>query len=160
MPVPAAIARPTRADEYRRRARRLRATLAAHPARLQRKLRDLADRHDGPAAAANRSQPIPTPSHDRRARAFAEEVASRMDGPVLRYSQRRELLAVAQRTGIGRFEANLIIAAVRHRQVENHSSEAAPGDSAPRRAFSLAPVLVVLTVESIIASGIWQICSA
>jgi len=83
-----------------------------------------------------------------------------MDGPVLRYSQRRELLAVAQRTGIGRFEANLIIAAVRHRQVENHSSEAAPGDSAPRRAFSLTPGLVVLAVESLIASGIWQICSA
>lgn len=37
-----------------------------------------------------------------------------MDGPLLRYSQRQRLLRDAEQRGIGRFEANLVIAAVQH----------------------------------------------
>ena len=160
MPVSAATANPTRADEYRRQARRLRATLAPRPTHLHRKLRELADRHD--AAAAEESVPCSAlpHRHDRRAGAFAEEVAARMNGPVLRYSQRKALMSAAQRVGIGRFEANLIIAAVRHRQVAGHASHVPAENAVPRRALSFVPVVVVLAVESLVALGIWRIWSA
>lgn len=47
---------------------------------------------------------------------FAQQVQTAMDGRVLRYSNRLHLLAEARRMGIGRFEANLIIAAIQHRR--------------------------------------------
>jgi hypothetical protein len=48
-------------------------------------------------------------------RAFTYQVALATQGPVLRYSQRLQLLALANEAGIARFDANLIIAAI-----ENH----------------------------------------
>ena len=95
--------------EYRRQARRLRARLAHRPAELYRTLRALADQAD---LAAGR----PRLGLESPAARFASHVRQCTDGQVLRYSQRTELIDAAERQGIGRFEANLIIAAVLHRQ--------------------------------------------
>jgi len=46
--------------------------------------------------------------------AFASAVRECLDGPVLRYSLRKALLKQASRLGVGRFEANLVIAEVQH----------------------------------------------
>src|SRR4051794_38981135 len=46
---------------------------------------------------------------------FADWVRDQLDGPLLRYSARLVLLKEAQRRGLGRFEANLVIASVLHR---------------------------------------------
>src|SRR4051794_28413515 len=51
-------------------------------------------------------------------RSFAREVAHATTGPVLRYSHRLQLLELAKRGGIDRFDANLIIAAIEHRTVK------------------------------------------
>jgi hypothetical protein len=91
---------------YVRQARRLRATYTAQPGRLHAALRNLS-----PAA-----EPAPGAADDSIAQ-FAKGVGallSRENG-LLRYSARLELLRVAQRMGIERFAANLIIAAVQQR---------------------------------------------
>ncbi len=46
--------------------------------------------------------------------AFADLVRRSLDGPVVRYSRRQDLLHTARHLGIGRFAANLIIARVQH----------------------------------------------
>ncbi len=86
-----------------------------------RALRELADRQDAMGDAnlsgertTNVHGPFETSVTARSASGFAELVRDRMDGPVLRYSHRTRLLSDAARRGIGRFEANLIIAAVQH----------------------------------------------
>ena len=48
------------------------------------------------------------------AREFADIVASQLVGTVLPWSQRESLVRLAELQGIGRFDANLIIAAVQH----------------------------------------------
>jgi hypothetical protein len=47
-------------------------------------------------------------------RAFSRHVAERLNGRLLRYSQRMEFLKAAERLHINRFRANLIIAIVQH----------------------------------------------
>ena len=93
------------------------------------------------------------------ARVFADEVARAFDGPVLRYSARRALLRSSRRFGIGDFEANLVIAAVQHERrsaVAQEAPAAAPQAVRPR--FLLAPLFLVLAVESLVAAGVWQVC--
>lgn len=82
-----------------------------------------------------------------------------MDGPVLRYTRRRALVAKAKVLGIGDFEANLIIAAVQHGRRKSGAAMI-PGNEGRTnaRAWSLAPLLVVIAVESLLAMGIWQLC--
>lgn len=47
---------------------------------------------------------------------FAEAVAERLEGGLLRYSKRLELLELAKELGIERFQAALLIAQVQYRQ--------------------------------------------
>ena len=58
---------------------------------------------------------FPFQSHRAVAEAFAAEVERSLEGGVLRYSRRATLLRQARERGIGRFDANLIIATVQHR---------------------------------------------
>jgi hypothetical protein len=150
---------------YCRDARRLRGTLAHQPARMHRKLRELASRQEPATRAPQARYVSPAGLSGRsvapRARAFADEVARALDGPVLRYSARRALLRSAYRFGIGDFEANLVIAAVQHERrsaVAQKPPAAAPQPARPR--FLLAPLLLVLAVESLVAAGVWQVCFA
>ena len=139
---------------YRREARRLRHVYADRPERLHRALGDLARRTDalttarrGPTrATARRVRPsayhaLLTGTHttpfavDR----FAASVASQLDGPVLRYSSRLALLRDADQIGLGRFQANLLIAAVQHEA----GGDATPGSPSPLRTPRLLlPVLI------------------
>jgi hypothetical protein len=136
---------------YCRAARRVRATHARRPARLYRELQYLGTRY----TAAHRAPLLPS-TPPSRAQAFAHEVAARLDGPVLRQSQRRSLLAGARKLGIGRFEANLLIAAVQHEKApEACRVKAEP--AAARSAWRFAPVAVALTVQGLIAWGAWHV---
>jgi hypothetical protein len=81
-----------------------------------------------------------------------------MEGTVLRYAERRNLLAAARRMGIGTFEANLIIAAVQHgRRNEPVAAVATPNERGNGRYRVLGPTLVALTLESILIIGAWQV---
>ena len=125
---------------------------------MHRKLREL-------AAARSAGQPTETVVirsaranvAESQARGFAERVAGAMEGPVLRYAARRSLLRQARGLGIGDFEANLIIAAVQH---ERRKSVSTRVESAPKmptgRMGSLAPLLVVVAVEVLVALGAWH----
>lgn len=85
------------------------------------------------------------------AQTFADLVRERMDGPVLRYSQRTRLIREAEQRGIGRFEANLIIAAVQH-QVGATRCDVEPGASRS----SWIPVIVgFCATQCAIAIGVW-----
>lgn len=80
---------------------------------------------------------------------FADYVRARLDGPILSYSQRLNLLKEAQRRAIGRFEANLVIAKVLHQEGMTQTYELKP------RSTRLPLILAVATVQLAIIAGIW-----
>lgn len=137
---------------YRRQARRLRHVFRHKPGELHLSLRQLSDRHD--AAYQATSQPRGWKAIIRQpARDFADEVARQMDSKVLPYSKRLALLDAAENEGIGRFQANLIIAAVQHQMAD----EQAPSTAPTGRALSLAPVLAFVVVQSVILLALWAV---
>ena len=84
---------------------------------------------------------------------FAGMVRQSLDGPILRYSQRAALLKEAGRLGVGRFDANLIIASVLHGLGKRQEYQMVPR-SYPRW---LATVLVVLVLQAAIVVGAWWV---
>lgn len=87
---------------------------------------------------------------------FAALVRERMDGPVLRYSRRTDLIRAAERSGIGRFEANLIIAAVQHEARERlGTDETRPSRRTFPSWFSVA--LAVIATQTAILLGVWSL---
>jgi hypothetical protein len=132
------------ADDYRRAARRLRATLGHDRPRLYRSLQSLSARRLQPAEPA-----------EGPASRYATLITQSLDGTVLRYSERQKLLRVAKHFNIDRFEANLLIAAVQHRiKAVQAKSEAA----APANPWVLALGLFI-AVQSVIAFAIWKLMS-
>jgi hypothetical protein len=110
---------------YRAAARLLRGSFASDPVRLQRSLLELARREDARRdAASRRADPVVSALHGmvngEAAERFAELVRQHLGGPVLCYEDRQSLLRAAARLGIGRFDANLIIAAMQHRAEGKH----------------------------------------
>src|SRR5215213_4693897 len=100
-----------RSDGYRRRARRVRGACWGRPVLMHRRLRELSTEYDRECRSVAPATYVP----GNGARAFAAAVEGRVDaGGILRYSKRLELLKIARGFGIGRFEANLVIAAVQH----------------------------------------------
>ena len=83
---------------------------------------------------------------------FAQWVQLQLDGPVLRYSARLVLLQEAQRRGLGRFEANLIIAGVLHR-----AGMAQEYEMRPQSAQWLAPLMTFVVVQSALLLGAWWV---
>jgi hypothetical protein len=140
---------PSRAGAYCRAARRIRGRWSDRPGRLHRELRDLAARHDADRLA-------PPPLGHGTCGTFAREVVRRLEGPVLRHAERRRLLASARRMGIGRFEANLIIAAVQHGRRPEVTSQAPQS----RRRWGLTPIALVIGTEMAIAWGAWLVFHA
>ena len=90
------------------------------------------------------------PAQSAPARHFAEYLAGQMGSPVLRYSQRLALLRAARRFGVGRFEANLLIAAV----LERHRRQVAEPDSVAWP-DALLQVATFLLVEGALLLGAW-----
>ena len=139
---------------YCRAARRLRGRLAGRPVRLHRALRELEMAETAPA-------PLRGGVATERvgiAGGFAVEVGRRMDGPVLRLAQRRALLAKAHRMGIGRFEANLVIAAVQHErraEARPHLSVSSATDAPVVR--WTAPAVLAAALQALIAWSAWRV---
>jgi hypothetical protein len=84
---------------------------------------------------------------------FAAEVARRMDGPVLRYSQRQSLLASALGRGIGRFQASLIIAAVQHERGDPRFTREAAG----KRPGGWRMIGVIALTQLLTILGAWHV---
>jgi hypothetical protein len=84
-------------------------------------------------------------------RAFSRHVAERLNGRMLRYSQRLEFLKAAQRLRINRFRANLIIAMVQHQ-----SPPTAQIKPEERTSSRLGPIIAgVLLAELATVAGVW-----
>jgi hypothetical protein len=82
-----------------------------------------------------------------------------MGGPVLRYSHRTRLIRAAERSGIGRFEANLIIAAVQHEAGERRAAERVrPSQrTCPSWLSSALAALAALATQAAILFGFWSL---
>jgi hypothetical protein len=126
--------------DYLRRSRRARARHAPDSPALYRALKSIADEHD-------QTPQTPRTVEER----FAEYVDRQLEAGILRWSRRAKLLKMAERAGIGRFEANLIIASVQYR----HGMKLAP-DARPSRRW-LAPVLAFAAVQGAIVAGVWYL---
>lgn len=121
--------------DYCRRARALRWRLRDQPLRLHRSLGKLAI---GPTAKA-------VPTERAVAQWYLDYVTRKMEDPVLRYSLRLELLATAAKVGIGRFEANLLIAVV-----QQQMDAPKPRASYVIPAWILAATIVLLEAAALV----------
>jgi hypothetical protein len=141
-----------RTTAYRREARRIRGRLADCPVERYSALRELSRRQD-----ATHSQSDPPAAVVRSpATTFGQIAARQIHDGVLPYSRRLGLLGTAQELGVGRFEANLIIAAVQHRTGAQPAS--GPASATFRLPIRRAlPLLTVLLVQSLILAGLWGI---
>jgi hypothetical protein len=83
--------------------------------------------------------------------AFAQDVENTLGGVELRYDERQRLFKRAEHFGIGRFDANLIIAMVQER-TERHAA----ADEAPKKMAAWIPTAAAfLTIQSAILAGAW-----
>jgi hypothetical protein len=148
-------------DEYRRQARRLRCRYAGSPERLQRSLKTLATRAESRDAAktVNDDRLIALPPQIRAstgpAATFTQHLAREIPtSGVLTYSSRLSLLRHAQKLGVRRFEANLLIAAVleRRRQTAGAQPE---GDVPSGSRFVMTGLIAFVLVQGVFAAGAW-----
>lgn len=129
-------------DTYRRAARRLRATLDHDRPRLFRSLQSL-------ATGRHWREPETALSPAER---YSQMVAASLDGTVLRYSQRLNLLRRARLFGLDRFEANLLIAAAQHRAKNERQS--CRSRSIP---FWILAVAVALVLQSFVFASVFYL---
>ncbi|MGB7159781.1 MAG: hypothetical protein WBD40_17070 [Tepidisphaeraceae bacterium] len=150
--------------EYRRQARRIRGAFAQAPVLRVRALCELARHHNAmrregeppgePFLSSQRKTARQEPRPPFAASSFADLVRDRMDGSLLRYSHRTRLLRQAARRGIGRFEANLIIAAVQHQARKRGDAQ-----TVTTRASWMVAVIGLVATQGAIATGIWFMVS-
>jgi hypothetical protein len=134
-------------DQYRRRARRLRHTLRDHPSRLQRSLGRLAsEMDDSPVSAKSSILPTSVP-----ARQFEIMVRQAIQTAPMRYSQRLAMLKTAAAMGLGRFEANLILA------IEQNRRFTSAIDQPSRNWSGVLMILSIALLQSLILVGAWFI---
>ncbi|HEX4125053.1 MAG TPA: hypothetical protein VHY37_10045 [Tepidisphaeraceae bacterium] len=150
---------------YCREARRLRCVHARRPARMYREIAGLSAKYNAMPRPASESAPAalvapPKPIAAVAVRIsprpiFAEkvsaELAGDLAGDVLTYSKRQALLNEAGRMGIGRFEANLVIAE------EQHRSKVLPVSGRPVGSSRLGLIAVALAVELLAALVLYHL---
>jgi hypothetical protein len=85
---------------------------------------------------------------------FADQVARQVSGQLLRQSQRLSLLKTAERLGIDRFHANLIIAVAQH---DAQTQAARQALMVPSKHFPIAIAAIVLFMQTLIAWGAWRL---
>jgi hypothetical protein len=85
---------------------------------------------------------------------FATEVESAIETGLLRFTERRRLIARAQRLGMSRFDANLVIASVLNAQPT--TLNASP--ITPRWHLSPTITLFLLAEAAIIGGAVWLLC--
>ena len=135
-------------DQYRRRARRLRHTLRNQPSHLQRSLARLASEMDDRPTVSEKSSILPTSLPAQKFEILVRQAIQK--GP-MRYSQRLEMLKTAAAMGLGRFEANLILAIEQNRQFPTKFE-------APARDWSSACAFgCILMLQSLIVGAAWWI---
>ena len=135
-------------EQYRRRARRLRHTLRNQPSRLQHSLARLAAQIDDTPKPPAPSSILPT---SIPAQKFEMLVREAMQNGPMRYSQRLAMLKTAAAMGLGRFEANLILAIEQNRQPPTRID-------APARDWSFACAFACFVLlQSLILSAAWWI---
>ena len=148
---------------YCRQARHLRGVYAGRPGELYRSLRQLSDRDDF-ARGGRRLEPVASngppfsglqseTGQPSRMNEFACEVARRIEGSILRHSERKALLRRAESLGIGRVDANLAIASVQHQLGQLHFTSARPKP----RSKGWMTFLIFLAIESLIALTLWAV---
>jgi hypothetical protein len=123
-------------EELVRAARRLRGGYFNRPAEMHRRLRGLG------TVSREVSKEV-SPERD-----FATLVMARIQAGVLRYSDRQTLLAAAAKMGIGRFDANLLIAMAQHR----HKATNRPAQTKSHRWHLIA---IAVLVQIVILSGFY-----
>jgi hypothetical protein len=141
-------------QQYRQQARRLRGRYANQPAQLYRTLRQLSDRHDATAAKSRVvHRHLMVDESQDKVNAFGQLVTSHLVGRVLPYSRRMELLDIAEKLGIGRFHANLVIAAVQHQ-----FSEIAPTEcvATPRWRWPAA-IFSAIALQFLLLWAVWAV---
>jgi hypothetical protein len=89
------------------------------------------------------------------ARQFAGRVDRRLVGGLLPWSDRRTLIREAASLGIGRFDANLIIAAVQHASAAAEHSPS-PQPRARKHFIPVAPI-AFLVVQLVIIVAVWRL---
>jgi hypothetical protein len=141
-------------QQYRQQARRLRGRYVNQPAQLYRTLRQLSDLHDATTAKSRvvHRHPSGHESQDK-VNAFGRLVASHLVGRVLPYSRRMELLDIAEKLGIGRFHANLVIAAVQHQFSEIALAECV---ATPRWRWP-ATIFSVIAIQALVLLAAWAV---
>jgi hypothetical protein len=150
------------AIDYRRIARRVRCRLSNDPIGKQRALAALARQADRTRRAIEDPVIPPTvspavPQADSGVRAFAQAVSTALEGPVLRFSRRQQLIRQAEKLGIRRFDANLLIAAVQHR-LGSEKSEKADQSISERSPWRFAlPLGLAIALQAVIVLGAWQL---
>lgn len=149
------VADPT--QTYRREARRLRWHYADRPLELYNSLRQLSAQHDQQYVASEdllAASVTKSGQTTRGSRQFAQMVASQIESGLLNFSDRQRLLSLAETMGIGRFQANLIIAAVQH-QTGAPISDLAPS---PVKQFRwIGAVAAVLAVQGLIVACVYAV---
>lgn len=141
MPDAAAIS-----ADYRQAARRIRARLGHRPPAMFAALRDLATAQpSAPAPVTGEDRATPQPAGE----AFSELVLDHLEGPVLRFHVRQKLLRRADEMGLGRFEANLLVALVEHRHRQMTPISPLP----TRRAWP--KIAVFLLIQAAIIAAAW-----
>lgn len=93
--------------------------------------------------------PSPPPDHPERGleagpEGFARLVERQLDGSMLRYSQRQQLIRQGERRGLSRFEANLVIALAEHRKNSQAAARPRMERSMPAWAWFIVFQLVLL----------------
>ena len=136
---------------YRQAARRIRARLGHRPAAMIHALRDLAAAQPAPQSVVA-DRVAPQDDRPSAGEAFSELVRDHLDSPILRFSTRQKLLRQAAQMGLGRFEANLLIALVEHR----HRSHPTPQNRPPTRSAWQTAAAVALIEATILAAG-WMV---
>ncbi|HET6249585.1 MAG TPA: hypothetical protein VFE47_17990 [Tepidisphaeraceae bacterium] len=86
---------------------------------------------------------------------FADQVARQFTGKLLLGAQRKALLKTADRLGIDRFHANLIIAVAQHEA--NQRSNGTVTTDPSKRHFSVAAMAMVGLIQSLIIWGAWHV---
>jgi len=115
-----------------------------------------ADRNRRPLEPNQLSTFDSAPTPDSGVRAFAAAVSSSLEGPILRFSRRQQLIRQAERLGIRRFDANLLIAAVQHRSRSEKAAKMVETKPAPSP-WRFAAIGFAIGLQTIILFGAWGI---
>jgi hypothetical protein len=91
-------------------------------------------------------------------RVFAEQVAKRLHGAILRYSDRLFLLRAAHRLHIERFRANLIIALVQ-RETRPKRVVSEVGAPVAKAGGVFWMVGIVLLIEAVVVASLWGLAA-